>query len=140
MTTEQKYTSRKLSEALRDAGAKQESEYCWRQGATTWILWPRDSDGFLGICESDAAAFDCAELLERLPTRIEGRGHQQHWWFHMIKAMVPKYGVGYARWIINELPGVEVIYLDNFNASADTPAEALGKLKLWCLEEGHCTE
>lgn len=110
MRTEDKVTSLELSKALKEAGAKQESEWSYDKDRHLWNV--RDQRTKASLV---ASAFDCAELLERLPecSRLEKRQSlsflASNWW------------------------------LDH-TAGSRTPAEALGKLYLWCLKEGHCSE
>jgi len=125
MRTEKKVTSKGLSEALRDAGAVQESQWWWcvtedgvlveleEKGSGLYITTPLN-DG------SVYAAFDCAELLERLKCDIDGHRLRIHF------GEGEMYKVGF-REIIGAF------------ACDPSPAEALGKLYLFCLENGHVT-
>jgi len=95
-----KTTSKELSIALKEAGAKQESEYAY------------DEDGELRgqpHCFEWPASFDCPELLKGLPERLK-------YWDVDFRADI-----------------LSAILMP-------APAEALGKLKLWCLQNGHCNE
>ena len=116
MTPEQKVTSRELSEKLRDAGAKQESEYCWAKGDADHpeeYLVP--VNGAVDSCRHNwfiASSFDCHELLESLPhpVKIEtlesGGFRVENWWLDEVIVGRPL-------------------------------TEVLGKLKLWLLENGY---
>ena len=86
------------------------------------------------------SSFEWHELLERLPANIPGKGPQKHWWLKMNKGIGPMYSASYARHFINEIPYVETRSFDNFGTYEPTIAEALGKLYLWCLGNGHCNE
>ena len=120
MTPEQKVTSRELSEKLRDAGAKQESEWChevWLfpvgvNVPTAYLYRGRPKD----VHNRDYfSAFDCSELLERLPhpvkiETLESGGFKvENWWLDEVIVGRPL-------------------------------AEVLGKLELWRLENGYDKE
>lgn len=104
-----KTTSLELSKQLKEAGAKQESEWSYDKDGMLWNM--RDKRNR----RTHVASFDCHELLEGLPILSEvhklqsGSFNAINWW------------------------------LDHVEYSKH-PAEALGKLKLWCLENGHCKE
>ena len=120
MTPEQKVTSRELSEKLRDAGAKQESEWChevWLfpvgvNVPTAYLYRGRPKD----VHNRDYfSAFDCAELFEGLPTGSS-----------VVKNLDGSYS------------GVSDPFWKAFEGL--TPVEVLGELRLWCLENGHIKE
>lgn len=123
MATEQKVTSLKLSKELKKAGAKQESEWSWRQdmrtGDISLINYEDDGPPYRQI----ASAFDCAELLEMLPCTAEQ------------PVCLTKLPGGFIAALGHENLGSEPT---NKMFLANAPAEALGKLELWRLENGHC--
>ena len=133
MTTEQKVTSRELSEKLRDAGAKQESENFWAyRPSCGWQLYnhrtgPAPIIGYDSITEI-IATFDCAELLEKLPITIESGAAQKSWL--RINRDELGYEVYYYDPAFGNVLGAPMI-------GSDSLAEALGKLYLWLLENGH---
>lgn len=117
---EMKTTRRELSKQLKEAGAKQESEsYCmpgfdcsFRSDNRPMKLRP---NGWI-------ASFDCHELLERLPN--DGSK------FVTLNSEGPDgFSVRY-----QDCAGGKG---DQHSEYANTPAEALGKLYLWCLENKH---
>jgi len=72
------------------------------------------------------SVFDCHELLEGLPKSINEADLQLSWYFD-------HWCAGYH---VFKLKGGKKseLFLDYI------PAEALGKLYLWCLQNGHCNE
>lgn len=109
MTTEQKVTSLELSIALRDEGAKQESQLWWLGNNGPFEL--HEYPDLYIVQKKRYAAFDCAELLEGLPDCAFVQKAKKRYFSEC--------GLGGGEW-------------------AKEAAEALGKLKLWCLREGHC--
>lgn len=110
-----KTTSLELSKQLKEAGAKQESEQWWFDHV--------DSDNKPKVRRCDqapylsnpiASAYDCAELLKRLPNGSSVKRTQS--------GFVAGKGKHSVEWL------------------EATPAEALGKLYLCRLKEGHCNE
>ncbi len=116
-------TSLELSKALKEAGAKQESEHSWRVYITETMHCEtlHYSEHVKGLTGDKYSAFDCHELLERLPDGAWVRkfGGPEHLSF--------RYDVA-----INGVIGGCSFMQGN------TPAEALGKLYLWCLQNGRC--
>lgn len=116
-----KTTSLELSKQLKEAGAKQESEYCWTRGNTDhpkeYLIPVNGAVDSEKHCWFMASAFDCHELLESLPTHTP----------------IEKQKKGYRAEITKD-NGYQRVWTE----IGDTPAEALGKLKLWCLQNGHC--
>ena len=116
-----KTTSKELSMALKEAGAKQESELVWRVciDETTHLEQVMFSSNAEGMTGKKYSTFDCHELLERLPNHT-------HIWVSSTN---------------NRTYTARCVYIDDSETEqCDTPAEALGKLYLWCLREGHCDE
>lgn len=114
-----KTTSLELSKQLKEAGCKQESDRCWvswpvGHGFRDDLQWEKDVD-FSAKEKTFASSFDCDELLERLPilSRVEKTQ--------------------------NSLFKADNWWLDDVEIEK-SPAEALGKLYLWCLENGHCND
>ena len=120
MNTQDKYVTRELAEKLKAAGVVQESEYCWYTLLQVAESNPRRTriDVNFGTPDSEwaeySAAFDCAELLEMLPK----------------DSFVRKICGVSGDEFMADITGFR-------NITANTPAEALGKLYLWCLENGH---
>ena len=110
-----KTTSLALSKALKKAGAKQESERSWEPIKYPYLSEPEkihwEDRSF--HTEEGYSNFDCHELLERLP------------------------GEAYVCKLI-ENGGYVAGDGHGTLFTADTPAEALGKLYHWGLQEGHC--
>lgn len=120
-------TSLELSKQLKEAGAKQESERFYSLSSDSAFRlegWP---PGFRP--EGWIAAFDCAELLKGLPSTIEIDG-----WDCILIIWVCEdcYQVGYYE------QDYEGPYIRSEEPIEKELHEALGKLKLWCLQEGHC--
>lgn len=121
-----KTTSRELSTQLKKAGAKQESAIRWckswnaSEGEYEWILTEPLPPGVEESVD-EAASFDCDELLEGLSPNDNQ------------EADLATNDMGYTA-SVRQLPSNDKIC----ERYADTPSEALGKLKLWCLENGHC--
>ena len=119
MNTEDKVTSLELSKKLRSAGCKQESEKVWNllSGKPNLL-----ATNCVPVTHR-VSAFCCAELLEGMPYRIKD-----------------KETLNIAKIYDDEYVGGYMVYDGTYrvNRVADTPAEALGKLYLWCLESGHC--
>jgi len=133
MNTEQKVTSLELSKQLKEAGAKQESEYRWEtesKWTDTGVALIRKPMGWNYVRRSQYAAFDCAELLERLPRELEHEDALYHLAVHVWGSTDEPYTAEYE----NSTGGTLKYTI------ANTPAEALGKLYLWCLKEGHCSD
>ena len=111
-----KTTSLELSKKLKAAGAKQESGRKWRHTGNKFTLaknatrWP--------IC---ACSFDCHELLERLSGIDEP------------ELVYDSNAYDGGQW------EARLFSVDGSTAEARAPAEALGKLYLWCLENRHIT-
>ena len=81
------------------------------------------------------AAFDCAELLERLPIRVKkGRDVYKFGLYKTEDGYRAQFSFQdedcYTWSLTDDERGYELCV-------ADTPAEALGKLYLWCLENGY---
>ena len=116
-----KTTSLELSKKLKEAGAKQDSELVFHKGEeeSDHAFWVSDRVTYGNrpgeICYG---TFDCHELLEGLPDTTH----------------VAKCGDRY------EADAMDVFVPLKMSTDATTPAEALGKLKLWCLQNGHCKE
>jgi hypothetical protein len=123
MRAEEKVTSLELSKALKEAGARRESEWCWEldclaEGEVHHLEFLDIAMSGQNTSAGIYAAFDTAELLELL---------QPKWVTLDIST--------------NRSGSMEVKASTPHPCScriADTPAEALGKLYLWCLKEGHC--
>ena len=119
-----KTTILELSEQLKEAGAKQGvSDYKHAKFPSWEPEYMLQNDMRPGKAEYSYDSFDCHELLERLP-----RG-----------AFVEKE--------VEEAIIDDLLYEADLNGDdclqvygGNTPAEALGKLYLWCLENGHCKE
>ena len=112
-----KTTNLELSEQLKEAGAKQESKeaICLLSGKVITPDYCISACGYKAIdCIGQVSSFDCHELLERLP-------YLCHVWKVENEFIARALGIGV-----------------NISFRADTPAEALGKLKLWCLQNGYC--
>ena len=110
-----KTTSPELSQALKKAGADALAAMYWVKVLGEIRLCSAKNLSFLdNEDELICPAFDCHELLERLPDIVELHKLGSTW-----------YQFGY----------------EGFDSEMyKTPAEALGKLYLWCLENGHCSE
>ena len=124
-----KATSLELSKQLKEAGVKQESERVWaKTNIGTVVLVPRNRVAKKLVC---CSAFDCHELLERLPDFIL---------IEEIRYNLTQLKLGgcyYALYrSIDELRTKVVLTLKEETGLAC--AEALGKLLKWCLEDGHC--
>lgn len=115
MNTEDKVTSIELSKQLKEAGAKQKSEHAYNESGTA-LVDP--------VFEGGVCAFDCAELFLRLPLFDDFPVRLQS--YAGTEDIKEKYRAG--------SHGLRRSH------HATTPAEALGKLYLWCLKEGHCSE
>ena len=111
MKTEDKVTSLELSEKLKAAGAVQESESFWCVGGMSFKPFIAGRAG--GPFDDRYSAYDCPELLEML-SKIR------------LVALHTSEAGSTAR-LVNFSPSFE----------EDTAAEALGKLLLWCIENGH---
>ena len=127
VTSEQKVTSQELSKKLKAAGAVQESEHWWLKHTMEPGYWLAHKPAKPNSWPDCVAAFDCAELLERLPEDIRAADGKVYSW--QFTRVYGDYDAYYARWE----DGEERLK----TCGADTPAEALGKLYLWCLENGH---
>ncbi len=115
MSTEQKTTSLELSKALEEAGVKQESEKWWYRHDKTGEY---EVDPFCdGHQERMYSSFDCHELLEGLPLGEKVLVSSTH-----DRTYTARCGC----------------IDDSETEQCGTPAEALGELKLWYLENGHC--
>ena len=121
MKPEQKVVSLELAQRLKDVGMPQGvSELVWdrhtaiQEAHLEKRTEARGNDKF--------AAPDCAELLEMLPLAIRSDTTPCQLFLHRppSKEWIARYGLG-------QLP----------YQKADTPAEALGRLLLWCLENDH---
>lgn len=107
-----KVTSLELSKKLKEAGAKRDSEYVYVKD---------NQDGYLisrrwlvqSFPQTHPSAFDCTELLYSLPRNTVLERYGDEFIAHCV------YGVNHTE------------------KSTVSPAEVLGQLKLWCLEEGH---
>lgn len=122
-----KTTSPELSKQLKEAGAKQESEK-YRVGD---LLLNK-----LELCRGMdfVSSFDCYELLDGLPMHInvsQNLDDTEVWGYSFSLVQISG---GYLAQYLG-IDGPEGDYVGDF--SAHTPAEALGKLYLWCLENGH---
>lgn len=71
--------------------------------------------------------FCCAELLERLPDTLPVEIETGHPYFSL-GCIAGRYQAGYF---------IDGVYRAEY---ANTPAEALGELYLWCLENGYAKE
>ncbi len=124
-----KTTSKELSIALKEAGAKQESEYRWMKGANgEWYLTRMHKDANFSKCSS----FDCHELLEGLPAVLSNNGYR----LSVVKW--PGDFMPLIRFTAGYVSNEGRLVIGDPSPSGPTPAEALGKLYLWCLENGHC--
>ncbi len=149
-----KTTSLELSKALKEAGAKQASERHWYEiehvgytdkeiACTTKTAYrvctlkeareqPRLNIGFNRL----ASSFDCHELFERLPDVIE-HGDRI---YDVAVSKIADEEEGqyyYTANFWNEVSGTRYLAPMPY---CDTPAEALGRLYRWLLENGHCKE
>lgn len=117
-----KTTSLELSKTLKEAGAKQSGESTWQQ-LTKDVEWKLiKTKHSSSIALDSVRTFDCHELLERLP----------------VFALTGFYPT-LIRTIINYRAGYEcgTDMLEGSGHEAVFPAEALGKLYLWCLQNRH---
>ena len=130
-----KTTSRGLSKQLKEAGAKQESQWIWREFTGNMKgLEPeyRQNPSATSDVYVHTASFDCHELLEGLPQVIMTLVHGlSETWGLTLKKTSCGYEAKYMHGNGQMALGVSL---------GKTPAEALGRLKLWCLKEGHCKE
>lgn len=119
-------TSLELSNQLKDAGAKQESERAWLRDYDPKTDKPTDRCSLIhnpiawihdDYDQDWCAAFGCDELMKRLPP-----------WTSVTKM----FGSAMCYRAYTEA--------HNWDEVDDTPAEALGLLYKWCLKEGHCNE
>lgn len=139
MTNEEKYTSRELSKQLKEAGAKQESEKCYimvgdTPAALEWEI-AEAHKSCRGGKEELIATFDCFELLERMPSWADVDTAKGRFECRLYMTKDDKIDPSYSFFYWHEgTQGAFSFGRDN------TPAEALGKLYLWCLKEGHCSE
>lgn len=126
MKTEDKVTSLELSKRIGAVdGPSEGMEYAWYPMMNPSLR--KHQHGFLGA-DPHYHAFDCAELLDVLPVVID-TGQCQRSWMHLVHEAKDRFCTYYHD------PGFDVVVYNE--AQADTPAEALGKLLLWCLKEGH---
>lgn len=112
MTPEQKVTSLELSRKLSKSGAKQESYYFWAEYVDGAKHLYR-TDGNAPSHSHQCSAFDCEELLERVPKGSD---------------------VGSRNYGFAAILGSEAF------EDLHSPSEALGKLYLWGLENGEIKE
>ena len=134
-----KTISCELSTELKEAGAKQgDSEW-------VWIIPEAEENPALALrcCVMDEAiicdSFDCYELLMSLP-RVIWVDEIKGFYFYMTlfgSVISVRYDM---------IKPIGTTQERRFNSwrlcefEDESPAEALGKLKLWCLQEGHCKE
>ena len=147
MSTEQKTTSLKLSQALKEAGAKQESEKIHMLTDKAFGRYELCNNmGLASYYEGAFASFDCHELLERLLFRIVVK-HDELIEDTSFDLAMLKYGDGEVSFAYRDpfttggLTGGYLLKRGTISPKAyfrdKVPAEALGKLYLWCLENGH---
>ena len=116
MNAEQNVTSLELSKKLKATGAVEGSALVWERTGPTWQHYQLAEN--IGMSPLDrAAAFNCYELFERLP---------------------PYCAVEKCVRIYQATQDFNTRRRSPFNGN--TPAEALGKLLLWCYENGHMEE
>jgi len=122
MIQEQKVTSLELSKKLKEAGARQESHFWWVITFTTnyHLSYTGGDKNLLPLERNDfCSGFDCTELLERLPVDTK------------VQKDIGFY-TAYSTYRAED--GCKAMF------EANTSAEALGKLYLWFLQEGHIKE
>ena len=118
-----KNTSLKLSKQLKEAGAKQESEKAYSPHGTLMRCTP--------VPSNYTASFNTDELLEGLPETLELPIREDDFGFYTLNLSPISGG-----WIVQYIEATRSDYAGDFSDAS--PAEALGKLYLWCLESGHC--
>jgi len=114
-----KVTSLELSKKLKEAGVEEGSERFWARQRNRWELYDHP---YFKELEKQYSAFDCTELLEMLPSTIN------LYMLTMVKDDAQAYCAFYQ---------LDEDELDGEGHDFDSPAEALGLLYLWCLENGH---
>ena len=148
MNTEQKVTSLELSKQLKEAGAKQESQWWWIEyddvsGSSPPFCLLVPCEGISGKWNAPPrkesaelrrwSTFDCAELLERLPKAVTVEVLPTKTMYYHLN-LAPG-GDDWSAWYDHDSKSDTL-----WGTHGNTPAEALGKLYLWCLKEGHCKE
>jgi len=132
-----KVTSAELSKNLSDAGADQSAEFYWsnlKKAPDAKPVLERLDRITLGLPEwDDYAAFDCAELLERITWKIEIGEAFYSFGLHKIG---DRFWANYDHADRYREDQSELAPTGGKN----TPSEALGLLYLWCLENGHIEE
>ena len=125
MDNEQKVTSLDLSKKLKDAGAKQESEWVWCYG----LLFPMGEEDIPGV--ETYSAPDSDEMLEMLPKKLDKYVVLQLCWDRVDDPSCVE-----RDWCAEyyDIPNSQYLHA----VWGITPAEALGKLYLWLLKNGHC--
>ena len=131
----EKYTSQKLSEELKAAGAKQNSTQCWYLPLDADPVLAPSNGPYREITEDNTlySAFDCFELFERLPT-VAKDARDYH--LTIRKDGSPKetvYSACFQTTSAEYLPS-------GFESIGPSQVEVLGELYLWCLAQGYCEE
>jgi len=121
-------TSLELSKQLKEAGIKQESEFCWWKNEEDWILsnqrfYPRGCEIY--------SAFLATELLEMLPQWIPSKNHQEYEY----ELVVTKENDGKV-YVVGYYEPAEHDSTLEFFEDKSLP-NALAEMVLWCKKEGH---
>lgn len=134
-----KTTSLELSKQLKEAGARQrlyEYDRFWSPGHDGWEVHVF-LDGDLSTIPKYVKSFDCHELLEGLPRRIWVEKLKAFWIYILLFDSETQVSYDW----IEPIGKIREKRFDSLRLCEFTDkylAEALGKLYLWCLQNGHC--
>lgn len=130
-----KTTSRELSKQLEEAGADFTGHYFyWALDDGKWKLWDQTqrSDYETPKTKELIPTLDATELLERIPSQIGGQVSTEfdgnYYQLTIVAISDGRYEVGYKPYLGGAW----------WTCRCGQITETLGRLKLWCLQNGHC--